>query len=161
MAQIPTNLFKDWKDNDVVKAQDYKLERETFRQSNNDLDNSINALNIRVTANENSGATNAVAISNLQNDKTDKTGNHLGKWQGLNPTDLSGATQALDLADVKNRVTALENRPTITGASSVTISDAGNYFSGTEVEAALQEIGSAIATNRGQLITSVNNILGL
>lgn len=47
----------------------------------------------------------------------------------------------------------------VTGTS-VNITDSGNYYTGTEVESALQEIGQTLNNMRGNLITSANNILG-
>lgn len=39
MARIPDGTFKDWKDNDVISASDYKMERDVLKAAINDLDN--------------------------------------------------------------------------------------------------------------------------
>ena len=31
MARIPDGTFKDWKDNDVISASDYKMERDVLK----------------------------------------------------------------------------------------------------------------------------------
>ncbi len=38
MARIPDGTFKDWKDNDVISASDYKMERDVLKAAINDLD---------------------------------------------------------------------------------------------------------------------------
>ncbi|MED5050669.1 hypothetical protein P9850_02130 [Anoxybacillus rupiensis] len=48
-----------------------------------------------------------------------------------------------------------------TTANAISISDSGNYYTSTDVEAALQEIGQTLNAMRGSLITSVNNILNM
>jgi hypothetical protein len=45
-------------------------------------------------------------------------------------------------------------------ASSITVADAGNYYTATDAEGALQEIGQTLVSMRGSLITSMNSILG-
>lgn len=44
-------------------------------------------------------------------------------------------------------------------ATNVTIKDAGNYYSGSSVELALQEIASTVASGNSSLIASVNKLL--
>jgi hypothetical protein len=46
-------------------------------------------------------------------------------------------------------------------AASVSISDAGGYYTGTNTEAALQEVGQMLNAMRGDLITSANSLLGM
>jgi phage-related minor tail protein len=46
-----------------------------------------------------------------------------------------------------------------TTASAITIADSGGYYTGADVESALQEIGQAFNAVRGDLITTVNTIL--
>jgi hypothetical protein len=48
-----------------------------------------------------------------------------------------------------------------TTASAITIADSGGYYTGANVEAALQEIGQTLNAMRGDLITSVNNVLNM
>lgn len=45
-------------------------------------------------------------------------------------------------------------------AASTTVTDTGGYYTATEVEGALQEIGQTLNSTRGSLVTSANNILG-
>ena len=45
-------------------------------------------------------------------------------------------------------------------ADKITVADAGNYYTSTNTEGALQEIGQTLNAMRGSLITSANNILG-
>lgn len=45
-------------------------------------------------------------------------------------------------------------------ADKITVADAGNYFTATHAEGALQEIGQVLNGTRGSLITSANTILG-
>jgi hypothetical protein len=51
----------------------------------------------------------------------------------------------------------LTNKP---NATAIPIADTGNYYTGTNTEAALQEIGQTLNAMRGSLITSANNLLG-
>lgn len=44
MARIPDGTFKDWKDNDVISASDYKMERDVLKAAINDLDNLLKRL---------------------------------------------------------------------------------------------------------------------
>lgn len=101
MAQIPSNLLKNWKDGDVVKAGDYKLDRDSIVVAHNDTDTKINALDDRMENAEVNITSNQSAVSSLQTNKTDKTGNHLGTWQGLNPVDFDSGQQAIDLNNHK------------------------------------------------------------
>jgi hypothetical protein len=48
-----------------------------------------------------------------------------------------------------------------TTANAITITDSGGYYTGTNVESALQEIGQTLNAMRGDLITSVNNVLNM
>lgn len=48
-----------------------------------------------------------------------------------------------------------------TTANAITITDSSGYYTGTDVEAALQEIGQTLNAMRGDLITSVNNVLNM
>jgi hypothetical protein len=45
-------------------------------------------------------------------------------------------------------------------ADKITVADAGNYYTSTNSEGALQEIGQTLASMRSSLVTSTNNILG-
>lgn len=58
------------------------------------LVNSNNELDTRMTAAE-------ILTAQVPN-KTDKTGNHLGSWQGLQPTDFETGTQAINLANLNS-----------------------------------------------------------
>jgi hypothetical protein len=99
MSQIPNNLFKDWKEGDVVHAVDYKLERDSIKAAHNDTDTALTNLTSRVTQSE----INITSNANLLAGKTDKTGNHLGTWQGLQPSDLNTGQQALNLAGKEDK----------------------------------------------------------
>lgn len=46
-------------------------------------------------------------------------------------------------------------------ATNISIADTGNYYTGTNTEAALQEIGQAFNGMKGSLLTSVNGLLGM
>jgi len=48
-----------------------------------------------------------------------------------------------------------------TTADAITIADTGGYYTGADVETALQEIGQTLNAMRGDLITSVNNVLNM
>jgi phage-related tail fiber protein len=48
-----------------------------------------------------------------------------------------------------------------TSANAITITDSGGYYTSGNVEGALQEIGQVLNAMRGDLITSVNNILNM
>jgi hypothetical protein len=48
-----------------------------------------------------------------------------------------------------------------TTANAITITDSGGYYTGGDVESALQEIGQTLNAMRGDLITSVNNVLNM
>lgn len=48
-----------------------------------------------------------------------------------------------------------------TSADAITISDSGGYYTSGNVEGALQEIGQVLNAMRGDLITSVNNVLNM
>ncbi|MGG3448618.1 hypothetical protein ABER98_01655 [Domibacillus aminovorans] len=76
--------------------------------------------------------------------------------------EATGKTVASHLADDEKHITAEErtkwNSPA-TSADKITIADAGNYYTGTHVEAALQEIGQALNGTRGSIITAVNELL--
>lgn len=48
-----------------------------------------------------------------------------------------------------------------TTANAITITDNGGYYTGADVESALQEIGQTLNAMRGDLITSVNNVLNM
>jgi hypothetical protein len=48
-----------------------------------------------------------------------------------------------------------------TTANAITIADSGGYYTGADVESALQEIGQTLNAMRGDLITSVNNVLNM
>jgi hypothetical protein len=110
VAQIPSNLFKQWKEGDVVHAIDYQLERDTLKNANNDTDSNVTAVTTRVTVAEGNIATNTQNIANLQTSKTDVTGDHNGTWKGLKPTDFTGGAQALALGDLtKLSTTAKDN----------------------------------------------------
>lgn len=72
---------------------------------------------------------------------------------------------AYDLANGKSSFsgsyTDLTNKPTIpSNASQLSITDAGNYYTSPNTEGALQEIGLAFNGARGNLVSSVNTILG-
>ncbi|MDA2681091.1 hypothetical protein PDQ70_16580 [Bacillus cereus group sp. Bc011] len=58
MARIPDGTFKDWKDNDVISASDYKMEREVLKAAINDLDNLLK------TADPNSFASRLIEVEN-------------------------------------------------------------------------------------------------
>jgi hypothetical protein len=56
LANIPSNTFRDWKNTEVIRAQEYKQEREILRVANNDNDERIKDLelasdNLRLTDN--------------------------------------------------------------------------------------------------------------
>ncbi|QXJ39600.1 hypothetical protein BV455_02966 [Parageobacillus caldoxylosilyticus] len=48
-----------------------------------------------------------------------------------------------------------------TSADAISITDSGGYYTSSEVEGALQEIGQVLNAMRGDLITSVNNVLNM
>jgi phage-related tail fiber protein len=48
-----------------------------------------------------------------------------------------------------------------TSANAITITDSGGYYTSGNVEGALQEIGQVLNAMRGDLITSVNNVLNM
>ena len=48
-----------------------------------------------------------------------------------------------------------------TTADAITITDTGGYYTSSDVEGALQEIGQTLNAMRGELITSVNNVLNM
>jgi hypothetical protein len=77
--------------------------------AHNEQDDTLTDLNTRVAANETNITTNTNNISSLQTGKTDKTGDHLGKWQGLSPTDFSGGSQALALGNLANLTTTAKD----------------------------------------------------
>lgn len=45
-------------------------------------------------------------------------------------------------------------------ASGTSVTDTGNYYTSTNVEGSLQEIGQTLNSMRGSLVTSTNSILG-
>lgn len=99
MANIPTNIMKNWQDGDVVRANEYKLERDTIVVAHNDTDAKLVALTTRT------GTIEATIISTQSSltGKTDRNGDHLGTWQGLLPSDLDVGNQALDLAGKQDK----------------------------------------------------------
>lgn len=109
MANIPNNLLKNWQDGDIVKAVDYKTERDTIVVAHNDTDGKIKSIGDRTTVVEAATTTNAGNITNLQSSKTDKTGNHTGKWFDLLPADFSGGSQALALGNLANLTTTAKD----------------------------------------------------
>ncbi|WP_274853277.1 phage tail protein [Bacillus methanolicus] len=58
------------------------------------------------------------------------------------------------------KVPASQLNISMTG-SAISITDNGNYYTSADVEGALQEIGQTLNAMRGDLITSVNNILNM
>lgn len=58
MARIPDGTFRDWRDNDVISASEYKMEREALRAAINDLDTLLK------TADPNSFASRLIKIEN-------------------------------------------------------------------------------------------------
>lgn len=88
--------------------------------------------------------------------------------------DLSGFATKAELAELEgtkgqpNGIATLgldgkvpnEQLPKISSSAvDVSITDTGNYFTGTNIEEALQEIGQAMNAMRGNLIASINGIL--
>lgn len=53
----------------------------------------------------------------------------------------------------------LKNNPHGVTAAQTPITDAGNYYAGTNTEAALQEIGQALNGSRGSIIAATNQLL--
>ena len=78
-------------------------------------------------------------------------------------TDIKiGSLAALTTTNKSDIVSAINEVNAKSGpASNVSITDSGNYYTGTNVEVALQEIGQVLNAMRGNLITSVNNILNM
>jgi len=93
------------------------------------------------------------------------TKTHVGLGSVLNyglATTLEAQTGASNLKYMtpirtKEAILALAPAPS---AVDVPITDAGTYFTTDNVEQALQDLGYTLNASRGNLITSVNNILG-
>lgn len=66
MARIPDGTFKEWKDNDVISASDYKMEREVLRAAINDLDSLLK------TADPNSFGSRLIEVEKNYLKKVDK-----------------------------------------------------------------------------------------
>lgn len=60
--------------------------------------------------------------------KTDKIGNHEGRWHGLLPTDINGGGQAIDLSQVK--LDLKNHKENTSNPHSVTAEQIGAYHSG-------------------------------
>lgn len=75
MAHIPKELMRDWKDEEVMRADDYKRERDIIVAAHNDTDAKI------------AGFPGTEAI--LQWIAENENGDHKGTWQGYTPSDLN------------------------------------------------------------------------
>lgn len=79
----------------------------------------------------------------------------IGKPNGIASLDENGKIPSSQLGDIGNigKVSST--------ADAISVADAGNYYTSTNVEGALQEIGQVLNSIRGSLIDSVNTILDM
>lgn len=75
MARIPLELMRNWQDRDVMKADDYKRERDLIVTAVNDLDAGVDGNYY------DKGEVDALLLENKNSD-------HLGTWQGYTPDQL-------------------------------------------------------------------------
>lgn len=106
MANVQQSLLKDWQDQDVMKAADYKRERDLLVTAINDTDTRVKDTPTR------SEVEGMITDSELRD--------HKGTWQGYTPAQLStvvsitpesiGAARQADLDATNAKVTAIETR---------------------------------------------------
>jgi hypothetical protein len=122
MAKIPNGLLKQWKDGDMVHADDYQRERDTMTAAINDIDDKVTTLT------QTSGTTTATlnALGTAVNNKTDLTGDHQGTWQGNTPSGLIankadkttvGALSSLATSDKSSIVNAINEVRSTSGVA--------------------------------------------
>ncbi|HEX3075034.1 MAG TPA: hypothetical protein VHP30_15580 [Ignavibacteriales bacterium] len=72
----------------------------------------------------------------------------------------AGAIDGLATLGADGKVPAGQLPPSNATASAIEVADAGAYYTATNAEGALQEIGQTLNAVRGDLVTSVNMVLG-
>jgi hypothetical protein len=76
------------------------------------------------------------------------------------PTSQKGVANGVATLGSDGKVPTAQLPPISNTASDVTITDTGGYYTGTNAESALQEIGQTLNAMRGSLVTTTNSILG-
>jgi peptidoglycan hydrolase CwlO-like protein len=82
-----------------AKSQEVDDELNQLVDAHNSLDSSVTSLTNRVATNE----TTIISTQSSLTGKTDRGGDHLGTWQGLQPSDLNAGQQALNLAGKEDK----------------------------------------------------------
>jgi hypothetical protein len=105
-----------------------------------------------VAASHSTGAT-------VENRWTAGTHAELADSASVIPNTQKGAANGVATLGSDGKVPATQLNVS-SSADKITITDTGGYYTGTHVEAALQEVGQTLNLMRGDLVTSTNNILG-
>lgn len=112
-------------------------------------------LNNTVTSTSTTQAATANAVKQAHDRAVSAENNARGYLDGQ-----KGKPNGVATLDASGKVPASQLNISMTG-SAISITDSGDYYNGSNVEAALQEIGQVLNAMRGNLIMSVNNILSM
>jgi len=81
-------------------------------------------------------------------------------WNGSSWEEIHPVTRAANVFTSSGETVEEAMAGITSTARDTSIVDAENYYAGTDVEAALQEIGQSLVSARGNLITSITGVLG-